>query len=104
MEQFANNVHRLLGLHGLTASRAAQKDLIGLSQQALSEIMGGKRSASLHSASRLSTFFEIPMERLLNAPFEDLLAEELSDRERYRKVEAKIPQSARDRTRSPAHR
>ncbi len=102
MEHYADNVRRLLGLHGLTATRA--KCLIGLSQQALSEIMGGKRSASLHSASRLAAFFEIPIERLLNAPFDDLLTEELSDRERYHRVEAKIPADARDRTRSPANR
>lgn len=101
MDAFADNLRRLLGLHGLSASRA--KGLVGLSGQALSELMGGKRNASLHSASRLSAFFEIPMERLLNSPFEDLLAEELSDRERYRRVEAKIPPEARDRTRSHAH-
>lgn len=86
--ELANNVRRLLGLHSLRATRDA--GLIGISPQALSEIQYGTRaSVSLSTMEKLSGFFEIPIDRLLHAQFEELLQAEVADSERYRRVEAK---------------
>ncbi len=38
----------------------------------------------------VSGFFEVPADRLMSAPFEELLAGELSDRERFRRIEKKL--------------
>jgi hypothetical protein len=44
------------------------------------------------SCLRLAEFFEIPADRLATAEFEDLLAGELANPERFRSVESKIAQ------------
>jgi len=62
----------------------------GLSPQALSELQKGSRRPSLDTAEKLANFFAIPIDRLLHAPFSQLLAEELSNPERFDVVERKI--------------
>ena len=62
----------------------------GLSPQALSELQSGTRNPSLETVQKLATFFEIPIDRLLNASFEELLTAELADADRYQSVEMKI--------------
>lgn len=88
MDELANNLRRLLGLHAMRATRDSRL-IDGLSPQALSELQSGTRNPSLETVRKLATFFEIPIDRLLNASFEELLTTELADPERFRRVEAK---------------
>ena len=69
----------------------------GLSPQALSELQSGTRTPSLDTVEKLSTFFEIPIDRLLKASFAELLSAELADQERFEHVEAKIRKRVRTR-------
>jgi hypothetical protein len=71
---------------------------VPLSSQAVSEITNGRRGASLTTAQTIASFFEIPLERLLSAPFTDLLDKEVADVGRYERVEAKIPEEAKWRS------
>jgi transcriptional regulator with XRE-family HTH domain len=92
MDALADNFRRLMGLHALRISSQEADSatiLLGLSSQLLSELQSGRRQPSLKTVQRIASFFEITMDRLLEAPFEDLLANELSDPERYRRVEEK---------------
>jgi transcriptional regulator with XRE-family HTH domain len=93
MSELPNNLRHLLGLHDLTASKASA--LLGLSQQALSELQAGRReNPRRQTVQKLATFFEVTGWKLEGMPFDQLLADELSDQERYLKVEAKIPRTA----------
>ena len=89
---FSATVPRLLGVHNLTAIQAAR--LLGVSPQALSDWANGKRQPRLDAIVSVSEFFEIPVERLLKADFADLLADELSDKARFQRVERKVTQAA----------
>jgi transcriptional regulator with XRE-family HTH domain len=93
MPGFSENLQRLLGLHRLRARDASE--LMGISPQALSEWMRGKRSPTLDTLLRVAKFFELPVDRLLSESFEDLLAHDVSDRDRFRRVEEKIRRRAR---------
>ena len=46
---------------------------------------------------KLAGFFEIPIDRLLHAPFDELLPAEVADVERYRRVEQKITSGSKPR-------
>jgi transcriptional regulator with XRE-family HTH domain len=87
--QLANNLRRLLGLHGLRATRDSRM-MGGLSPQLLSELQSGSRQPSLSTVTAISEFLEISRDRLLDATFEELLSTEVADAERFRNVEAKI--------------
>jgi transcriptional regulator with XRE-family HTH domain len=77
----------------LTAAKAS--GLIGISQQALSELQAGRReNPRRRTVDKLATFFEVTRWKLEDMPFEQLLADELSNAERYLSVEAKIPRAA----------
>src|SRR5215216_4927465 len=82
-----DNLPRLLGMHNLSAREASE--LLGVSQVALSAIATGKRKPSLATLMTLAGFFDVSADKLLTSSFEDLL-DELSDRERYSRVEEKI--------------
>jgi transcriptional regulator with XRE-family HTH domain len=84
---FQDNLPRLLGLHNLSAREASEH--LNVSQVALSAISTGKRKPSLDTLMTLAGFFEVSADRLMTAPFEDLLPE-LCDKERYTRVEEKI--------------
>jgi len=89
MSELPNNLRRLLGMHALTAAKAS--GLLGISQQALSELQLGKReSPRASTVKRLGEFFEVPYWKLQDTPFDELLAEELASPERFNAVEAKI--------------
>jgi transcriptional regulator with XRE-family HTH domain len=83
-----DNLARLLGVHRLTGSRASA--LLGVSPQSLSDWSHGKRDPEPKTLERMSAFFEVPADRLANAEFADLLAHELSDPARFRRVEDRI--------------
>lgn len=94
MEELSNNLRRLIGLHGLSVRDLAP--LVGVSEQALSEIQTRKRKhPRTETSHRLADFFEIPLGRLLSTPFEELLQADLADPERYAQVEGKIPRDPR---------
>jgi transcriptional regulator with XRE-family HTH domain len=99
MHTFGENLRRLLGLHDLRGRDAAR--LIGVSPQSLSEWMRGRRQPNLQMLLRVSSFLEIGSERLLRAPFRELLVREVADRRRFDQVEAKI-RSQRSRARRSA--
>ena len=88
MSELANNLRRLLGVHAMRATRDSRL-IEDLSPQALSELQSGARQPSLETIQKLASFFEIPIDRILHAGFDDLLSVELADPERYRQVEAK---------------
>jgi hypothetical protein len=46
--------------------------------------------ARIDTLMTVSAFFEVPADRLMTAPFEDLLMNELSDPERFRRIEEKL--------------
>jgi len=101
MEALADNLRRLIGMHALRVSShdssVGAASLVGISAQALSELQSGKRSPSLATAQAIANFFEVPLDRLLNAAFSDLLAHELADPDRYQRVEKKIKTGATGR-------
>lgn len=99
MQAFGENLRRLLGLHDLRGREAAR--MIGVSPQSLSEWMRGHRQPNLQMLLRVATFLEISGERLLQAPFRELLGREVGDRRRFDQVEAKI---TAQRARSPKTR
>lgn len=88
MERFADNLARLLGLHRLTARGAAE--MLDLSESALAKWGTGLRRPSFDTALRVSDFFGVGAQRLAQAQFEELLADELADPDRFRAVEKKI--------------
>jgi transcriptional regulator with XRE-family HTH domain len=98
MEQLGDNLKRLLGLHDLTARDASAN--LKISQQAISELQSGKRTSPRYRTMQtIAEFFEVPSDRLASSPFEELLAMELADPERYRRVEAKIKRPSSSATR-----
>ena len=86
--KFADNLERLLGLHGLTSRQCSE--LVDVSESVLSKWHSGDRSPSFRSALLIADFFGVPADRLARANFEDLLAHELANLERFREVEAEI--------------
>ncbi len=90
MNRFPDNLNRLLGLHSLSAREAAE--MLDLSHSTFAKWGTGLRQPSFSRALRLGEFFEIPADRLATAEFEDLLAGEFANPERFRSVESKIAQ------------
>ncbi len=84
---FAENFDRLIGMHGLTAKKAAP--LLGVSAQTLSSWSHKKSNPSTKLVLAISNFFEVPGHRLFNDSFAELL-DVLTDKERYERVDAKI--------------
>ena len=84
---FSDNIRRVLGFHGLSSK--ALTGLIDVSPQTLSDWQRNKRQPSLSLVLELGEFFELPGDRLVQAPFEELLPY-LADRERFERVEHKI--------------
>jgi transcriptional regulator with XRE-family HTH domain len=85
---FQDNFVRLLGLHGLTQNSTAQ--LLGVSAATMSSWMNGNSTPSLPKAIDIAELFGVSTDRLMGAEFSDLLANELSDPDRYDKVENRI--------------
>lgn len=88
MDEFRNNLTRLLGLHNLTARDAAK--ILGLSQSTVGKWGTGLRQPSFATALKVGEFFGIPPDRLATAKFTDLLEHELADPERFDAVETRI--------------
>ena len=88
LRQFKDNLGRLLGLHSL--SQTALAELLPTSAATVSTWLSGRSFPNLNRALLLSELFEISTERLINAQFTDLLANELTDPERFERVETRI--------------
>lgn len=86
--RFTDNFVRLLGLHALSQSFAAE--LIGVSGATVSSWMNGKSSPSLAKAVAVAELFQLSANRLTGARFADLLENELASRERFEQVEERI--------------
>jgi transcriptional regulator with XRE-family HTH domain len=88
MDEFRNNLSRILGLHNLTAREAAK--ILGLSQSTVGKWGTGLRQPSFATALKVGEFFGVPADRLATAEFTDLLEHELADPERFEAVETRI--------------
>src|SRR5438105_10189502 len=88
MEEFSNNLKRLLGLHALTARETSE--LLGISPSTIAKWGTGLRKPSFNIALDVGTFFGVPADRLATAEFSDLLQHELADPERFEAVETRI--------------
>ena len=64
--------------------------LLGVSEATLSAWMNGRSSPSLPKAIDVAALFQVSTDRLMGAEFADLLQHELSDPERFERVEARI--------------
>jgi transcriptional regulator with XRE-family HTH domain len=97
-QQLADNLTRLMGLHGLSSNFAA--DLLGVTPASLSAWLNSRATPSLNKAVAIAELFGISTDRLLQAPFVSLLENELADPTRYTQVEETI-QRARAAQRTP---
>jgi len=88
LSRFNDNFVRLLGLHALTQHFAAQ--LLGVSEATISSWMTGKSRPSLSKAIAIADLFQISTDKLMGAAFHELLSTELSNQERFEKVEERI--------------
>jgi DNA-binding XRE family transcriptional regulator len=85
---FTDNLVRLLGLHALSQHLAAQ--LLDVSNTTMSSWITGKSTPSLIKAIAVADLFGISAERLISAPFTDLLVHELADPQRFERVEERL--------------
>lgn len=88
MDHFADNLGRLLGLHGLSAKEAAK--MLSMSESAFSKWAMGTRSPSFSTALAVGEFFNVPADKLARAEFGELLEHELADKQRFEIVEQRI--------------
>ena len=93
LTNFQDNLPRLLGLHNLSASFAAR--LVDISPVAFSAWRTGQRQPSLPTVFTLAEFFEVSSDGLMTKPFRELLTSELTDPDRFDRVEAKIAERSR---------
>jgi transcriptional regulator with XRE-family HTH domain len=79
-----------MGIHRISSTFTAQ--LLGIAPASVSAWLNGRATPSLSKAVAIAELFEISVDRLLRAPFVDLLTSELADRQRFEQVEARIQQ------------
>jgi transcriptional regulator with XRE-family HTH domain len=88
VSKFGDTLQRLGGLHGLNSRQTAQ--LLGLSEQAVSELIRGKREPSMDTAKRVKNVFMVdPL--AMHEGIESILPS-ICDQERFVKVEKYIKQ------------
>ena len=86
--RFTDNFVRLLGLHALTQHFTAE--LLAVSEATVSGWMNGKTTPSLNKAIAIAELFQVGTDRLMGAEFSDLLATDLADPARFKRVEERI--------------
>lgn len=84
---FAENLHRTIGLHRLTAADAGV--CLGISSVTMSYWLNSTRNPNLGSLEVVSRFFEIRGDTLAYGEHAELLRE-LCDLERFERVEQRI--------------
>src|SRR5215208_2838543 len=87
VSRFGENFARVLGLHALTGRQAAR--VLGVSEQAVSEWLTGKREPGTSSLVQIASSFEVDALRLMNEPFSSVLPQ-LADRDRFERVEKRL--------------
>jgi transcriptional regulator with XRE-family HTH domain len=88
MSKFGDTLQRLGGLHGLNSRQTAR--LLGLSEQAVSELIRGKREPSMDTAKRIKNVFMVdPL--AMHDGIESILPS-ICDQDRFAKVERYIKQ------------
>ena len=87
MSKFGENFARVLGLHALTGRQAAR--FLGVSEQAVSEWLTGKREPGTSSLVQIASSFEVDALRLMHEPFATVLPQ-LADPERFDRVENRL--------------
>jgi transcriptional regulator with XRE-family HTH domain len=92
--KFADNLDRLLGLHGITSRQLSV--LANVSESVVSKWHSGDRQPSFASALKVGDFFKIDPGRLARADFGDLLEHELADATRFREVEETVERLKRE--------
>ena len=94
---FADNLERLLGMHGVTHREAA--DALGISSVAISTWRQGTRSPSVTTLLRVAEVFEVDATGVMTLPFAQLLLT-LSDPERFERVERRLKGGPKSQRRS----
>jgi transcriptional regulator with XRE-family HTH domain len=84
---FADNLERMLGMHGVTHRQAAAA--LGISSVAISTWRQGTRSPSTGTLMQVAQVFEVDAVGLMTQPFAQLLPS-LSDPERFERVERRL--------------
>jgi transcriptional regulator with XRE-family HTH domain len=87
MTRFGENFARVLGLHNLTGRQAAR--LLGVSEQAVSEWLTGKREPGTTNLVQIASRFEVDAVSLVSEPFTAVLPQ-LADPDRFDRVEKRI--------------
>jgi len=85
---FSETLPRLMGLHNLSGTRAAA--LLDMSSQHMWMLVNGRRRPTYERLRAIEELFGIDHDRLVDAPFEELLETEIADRVRYRETEERI--------------
>jgi transcriptional regulator with XRE-family HTH domain len=85
---FVDALRRLMGLHNLSGTRAAP--LLGMSPQHLALLMNGKRNPTYERLRAIGDLFGIQTDRLVDAPWDDLLQHEIADPQRFHATEQRI--------------
>jgi transcriptional regulator with XRE-family HTH domain len=85
---FSDNFHRLLGLHRLTAKRAAE--LLEVSAPSLSYWLNGRREPDRDSLYHISIFFLVDPWDIMETSAHDFLSRYIADGERFHTVEKQI--------------
>jgi transcriptional regulator with XRE-family HTH domain len=87
-DNFAGNLKRLLGIHGLTAADASK--LLGISTTTLSYWLNGERDPAVGSLMKVAEFFGVDGFKLLGQYTGSFIVEELANLERWEAVEQKV--------------
>lgn len=87
-DNFAYTLPRLLGLHNLSGAKAAE--LLGMTPQHMWMLLNKRNKPTYERLRAIDELFGIKPDRLVDAPFEELLQAELADPVRYRETEERI--------------
>jgi transcriptional regulator with XRE-family HTH domain len=87
-DNFAGNLKRLFGIHGLTAADASK--LLGISTTTLSYWLNGERDPALGSLMKVAEYFGVDGFKLLGQYTGSFIVEELADLERWERVEQEL--------------
>jgi transcriptional regulator with XRE-family HTH domain len=88
IDHFAENMHRMAGVHGLTATETAE--LIGVARQTYSAWTRGRREPNTAALVRIRDLFEVDPLQMMRMPPEQFVPEVVGDRDRYARTEARI--------------